>query len=150
MEHIWSVLCRLSIVDQKRNNVSLIEVMEQLSFVGETEVESEHTPALTFPVELVTLWSRSDLKTPEASRARVLMLSPEGEFLNPEGVEYEVDLTEFQRFRAMGKFEALPYVGDGIYRFVVQSLDAEREQWRDVASIPLEIVRENSPEENTP
>lgn len=148
MEHIWSVLCRLSIVDQQRNNVSLIDVMEQLSFVGEVE-EEEHPLALPFPIELVTLWSRTDLKTPEVSQARVLILSPKGEFLDPKGAEYDIDLTEYQRFRAMGKFGTLPYVGDGIYRFVVQNFDEKSEQWRDVASIPLEIVKQNSPEENS-
>jgi hypothetical protein len=148
VEHIWSVLCRLSIVDQQRNNVSLIEIMERLLFRGEeVEIPEDQVAGLPYPVELVSLWSRSDPDTPEVSRARVLVYSPEGQSLNTEGHEYSVDLTQYQRFRAMGRFDVLPFVGNGFYRFVVQKFDEDSHSWVDVASIPLEIVRETSAQE---
>jgi hypothetical protein len=148
VEHIWSVVCRLSIVDQQRNNVSLIEIMERLQFRGEeVEIPEDQVAGLPYPVELVTLWSRSELNTPEVSRARVLVVSPEGKSLNEEGQEYPVDLTQYQRFRAMGRFDVLPFVGNGLYRFVVQKFDEDNDSWVNVASIPLEIVRETHAQE---
>jgi hypothetical protein len=148
VEHIWSVLCRLSIVDLERNNVSLIEIMERLLFRGEVvEIPEDQIAGLPYPVELVTLWSRSEPNTSEVSRARVLIFSPEGKSLNEAGQEYPVDLTQYQRFRAMGRFDVLPFVGNGFYRFVVQKFDEDNDRWIDVASIPLEIVRETSAQE---
>jgi hypothetical protein len=143
VDHVWSVLCRLSIIDGQRNNVSLIEVMERLSFKGDFEIEQNKIYGVPFPVELVTLWSRSDPDIPEASQARVLMISPKGQVLNEEnGHTYSIDLTEYQRFRAIGRFEGLPFVGNGVYKFLIQSFDEEHEQWINETSIPLEIVME--------
>jgi hypothetical protein len=147
VEHIWSVLCRLSIVDQQRNNVSLIEAVDSVSFKGELEVRDQQPVVFPFPVELVTLWLRSDPDVPETGQARASFISPEGQLLNPGTDEYTVRLEQFQRFRAMVKFEALPFTSNGTYWFKVQKLDKENEQWIDVSSVPLEIVYDSSVEE---
>lgn len=146
MEHVWTVLCRLSVIDDRRKNVSLIEALEKVSFsVTESELEVHPTGAFPFQAELVSYWIRSDLDAPERARVRILVVSPERKTLNPEGFEYRVDLTEDSRFRSMAHFGTLPYTGDGIYRFEVQYFDEDQEQWLSAASIPLEIVMEIVP-----
>jgi hypothetical protein len=42
----------------------------------------------------------------------------------------------------MVQFPGLPFVGNGVYRFVVQGLDEYTEDWREFASVPLELVKE--------
>jgi len=147
VEHVWTVLCRFSVVDQQRNNISLIEIIEQLSAVGKVESDAE-IQGLPFPVELVSLWTRTDLAIPEEGRARVRILSPEQEVLNQdESHEYPIDLTQFHRFRAMGKFDVLPYVGNGVYYFIVEYWNEQDDSWLKVASVPLYITLQSPQDE---
>jgi hypothetical protein len=143
MEHIWSVLCRLSVIDTRRNNVSLIEVLERLGFSGlEIEVDEQQTIALPYSVELVSMWTRSDLDVPEVAKMRISIKSPSGDILNPEQQDFAVNLDQHTRARIMVQFPGLPFVGNGVYRFVVQGLDEYTEDWREFASVPLELVKE--------
>lgn len=141
MDHIWTVACRLSITDIQRNTISLIEIVEAVSFTGKFENSHDQPVGLPFPIELVSSWSRSQRDTPEVSRARILIYSPEGVALNlEEGHEYSVDLSQYQRIRVMGGFDMLPFAGNGTYTFVVQQFNESNEQWESVATIPLELV----------
>ncbi len=146
MRHIWSVLCQLTVVDARRNTVSLIETIERLTFSAmEIAPGEDRTLVFPLPIELASLWIRSDLDMPEENIIRVQIAAPSGEILNIEQ-EFTVDLNEFQRYRALFTFNFLPYVGNGFYHFVVQWLDDD-EEWQDAASIPLEVVMETSPDE---
>jgi hypothetical protein len=139
-------------VDSRRNNVSLIETLERISFPGPpVELPEEQVAGLPFPVELVSFWTRSNLDVPETGHARIQILSPEGIALIPdEAPKYVVNLEQHQRFRLMAQITVLPFVGNGIYRFVVQYFDEKADQWQTVASVPLEIVMETSSEESPP
>lgn len=67
MEHVWSVLCRLVLVDQQSHNLTLVETLERFSFQREGEVEG-----IALDYVLATFWWRSDLEKPERSEARIL------------------------------------------------------------------------------
>jgi hypothetical protein len=141
------VLCRLSIVDRQRNNVSLIEVLEQITFEGKDDPGAGML-GLAFPLEIVSFWQRSAPDEGELFRVRLLIVSPAGEPLNMDDdqLQYDVDLTQYQRFRMIATIPGLPFVGNGLYRFIVQIYDESSEQWEDVASLPLEVVMKITPE----
>jgi hypothetical protein len=149
VEHIWSVLCKLSLTDQKRNNISLIEVLESVTFTIPS-FPDDKSAAIGIPLgaELVSFWERTDPDIPETSAARVLILGPNEEILNDAGFEYVVNLKEVRRMRIMGEYQAFPYVGDGTYRIVVQQ--QQEEAWVQVASIPLEIALREQQDSSEP
>jgi hypothetical protein len=147
VEHIWSVICRLSITDRERGTVSLIDVTDRIDIEGEVVFDDEPVGSLPVPVEIISLWRRSNPDQPEYARARVLILSPENEPLNDAGYEYKVDLTQHSKFRSVGRLQTLPFTSSGIYRFAIQLFDEESNQWKDIAAIPLELVVE-SPMQN--
>jgi uncharacterized protein VirK/YbjX len=131
MEHIWSVLCLHAIEDKHRNNLSLIETLEQITFhTDKVDVEG-------FQVDLylVSMWWRSNVGQPEEGRARLLINSPDAEVLSE--ANFNIVLTEQSRFKHIIKMHGMPYKGDGIYRFVVQLYNKGR--WKSVTTIPLEI-----------
>lgn len=145
MKHIWSVLCRQSIIDSRGNNISLIEVAEKISFKGPPEFPSGEKIALPLSMELVTLWTRNDPEVPETGRARLLIFSPSSELLNEGGFEYEVNLQgDYLRSRSMAQLEALPFVESGIYWYIVENYDEQNQEWREEASVPLELVLDDS------
>src|SRR5256885_618792 len=77
-QHLWTVPCRFSIVAQQSNNVSLIEVLEEIAIptVLPQQPDMALIPAI---FDVVTLWSRDDEEQRETSFGRMSLLSPTGE-----------------------------------------------------------------------
>ncbi len=146
MEHVWTVICRISLTNQETNNLSLIETLERVAFHSSAEhPEPAENARVSFvpPVYLVSMWWRSDLGQPEQGRARTRVISPRNDELpGSELKEYSVDLQIHSKLRVIGTIEALPFWGDGVYRFQIEFYDEATEKWVRVARIPLEIVLE--------
>jgi len=146
VKHIWSVLCTLVITDQTRNNVSLIEVVEQLRVRphSEKEIKDEvNKGAISASMNLVTLWYRSKHDEAEAGLSRLSFLSPDGQALFGPSTQ-EIDLTSYQRVRSTVGIQGIPFTVNGDYRFLVEMHDKETDQWEQVASVPLEIIEDAS------
>ena len=134
IDHVWTVLCRRSLIDEN-NNISLLEVLEQVTADGETP-EPGTTAIAPISIELVTLWSRHDLSDAEQGQARVTYYSPSMDPLFQH--EYEIDLLDHNRRRIRASLAALPFQNSGTYCFVVELRNERDSQWSQVARIPLE------------
>jgi hypothetical protein len=134
INHIWSVLCESSIVDQDSKLISLINVLEEIT------VPDEPAPnkVLQVIVSLATLWARSDLNTPEKGFARINFTSPAGEVL--QSLDQIIDLTKYERLRSRGQFVGLKLPDPGMYFFYVEFRANERSKWNKVAKIPFKVV----------
>lgn len=134
IEHVWSILCRRSIIDKDTNSVSIVDVMEAIN----VETAGEQTPTLAgipLDFEIVTLWVRADSKVPARSRYRIRMQPPSGP-AKPIGEPTEVDLRTFERLRARTHVSGIPLSGPGRYRFIVE---LEDDGWTPVSQVPLDI-----------
>lgn len=139
--HVWTVLCSRSIIDDKSNNISLIDVLEQLAIIGFLPT----VVPITF--EVVNLWARSDVDQPSRGQARLRFLDPSGHIRGEH--EYEVDLSAHQRSRTGIAIAGLPVQEAGHHHFLVQLWDEGEAEWRDVVRIPLEILFEPSERQDT-
>lgn len=137
MKHIWSVLCETAILSKYSNNVSLIEIVEEITFSVEGEVQG-----LPLKLSLVSCWHRTSLDQPEDAKERIVLLSPNGEELITG--EIAVDLKEHQRSRNFFNLVGIPFAGSGTYDFVVQFQDSTVTEWQVAAVIPLEITRKDA------
>ena len=137
IHHIWTVLCSQSITNAETHNVSLIEVLEQLTISGSPPSEEEGG-LVAGSFEIITLWARAQDDQPSRGRARILMRLPSGS--ETQGLEYEVDVVSHQRARVKSIIPGLPLRESGEYQFHVQLWDNEQAEWADVANIPLQIV----------
>ena len=141
MKVIWAILCQNAIVAQESNNVSLIEVIDELTVPApppRRSQESTEEIGLLFDARLVILWSRDDLGTPESGTSRTRLVDPDGrESLSPE---IEIDLTNFLRSRSIGRFGAFPFSptreGEHLFKIEVRTPASE---WVQVAELPLLI-----------
>ena len=132
MEHIWTVVCEKSITDSRSNNISLINVIEQIRFAPQEGVQTVPITGL----EVISMWCRSDSNTPETGNSRTTLLSPSGDELGQD--KTIIDLTKYQRIRRTWMFVGFPFTGAGRYHFVAQrQID---DQWETVATVPLEII----------
>ncbi len=136
MRHIWTVICRLYLVDQLSNNPSLVDVLERISF--KTDAPLEHRIDIPVQLHIVSLWAK-DHSDSATRNIKVRFLSPDAEELFQ--IEHAIEFDTHSRIRVNGQIGSLPYTGDGTYEFeVCCQVDGE---WSLVALIPLELVRED-------
>jgi hypothetical protein len=140
MRHVWSVLSTTSLIDQTSNNVSLLEVLEQVTLF--VDIDPPLDERIVFPLQasLTTMWWRSEMNTPESFRMRVNIVGPSGPV--PETFEQQVDLIDFRRSRNTYSYRGIPYLGFGIYEFSIEVLDEGKGIWQQMASVPLEIIKQ--------
>lgn len=133
IDHVWTVVCSRAVIDRDSNNVSIQNVLEQLTIKG----KPESGVVVPIPLEAVTLWVRTDPDMPSRGRTRLTFLSPSGEALGE--VESEIDLTEFERHRHRVHFQQLPVEESGRHVFRVELQHEGEDEWHQVAAIPLSI-----------
>jgi len=138
IDHVWTVFCSRAVIDKRTNNVSIQNIIEQITIKGEPKSDA----AIPIVCEVVTLWARADFDVPAQGRLRLAYLSPSGKVLN--SMEREIDLSKSRRYRIQTIFQGLPVEEPGRYTFRVE-LENE-DEWHQVATIPLEVVFE-PPEE---
>jgi len=135
---VWSVLCRKGVLDKYTNQMSLLDVIDEVTIAPTQPIPAEAKDVfLTAEFHVVSLWMRSELSVPEVVRFRILISGPNNQA--SLGPETEINLREFVRSRHISRFEALPFHGSGLYRFFLESYSAERNGWERLASVPLEV-----------
>jgi len=137
IQHIWTLACRIGITGRESNNVSLIEVLEEI-VLPPMEARPGETPGMVPAFfEIVTLWAREDENQPERATGRLSLISPQGETVF--GQEYEIDLSQFQRIRNTTRLFGFPMVGAGKYYFRSERRTNVDAPWEEVGGTPLWI-----------
>jgi hypothetical protein len=132
IEHIWSVLCSRSIIDSETNNISIQDVIEQITI----NAEPAENGFLPFPLELITLWVRKEADKPAKGTERVSFVTPSGESVIIS--ESNIDLSKVERHRQRVKFPGLPISQGGRYYFRVEF--KEEGEYHEISAIPLTIL----------
>src|SRR5262245_1379244 len=115
IQHFWTILCGRCILEHATYTASLIDILEEVVFFGTIPAGQAQ---LTVNWNLVTLWRRAEDNAPCRGRARVEVVSPSGQVVNPHQIEYEIDLVANSRARGVGNIQLLPLFPEGgEYRF---------------------------------
>jgi hypothetical protein len=132
IRHIWSLLCRSSVIDKDSNALSIFDTFEELTILQPVDEPG----IVPFSFQLVTLWARADGSKPVKGRARMVTVNPGQDEGAPTLIQ--IDLTQHTRLRQRVTFGALKVKAAGVKEF---RLDLENEDgtWQTVARIPLEI-----------
>lgn len=148
VQHIWSVLCRQSILNADTNNISLIDVVDQANFRLPQEViqkvDTGDTKGFIFPVELevVSLFKKSNKSQEVSFDYRLRFLTPEGEQtgkVEAGRVTIERQLKNMRVRAKMVEFAVDKRAKSGEYTVVVEIKDTSNDIYFEVARIPLEI-----------
>jgi hypothetical protein len=142
IRHVWTVVCARSSIDSESNNISLFDVLEQLTLQGPLP---EGRGQLAIPHEIVSLWTRERLDEGATGESRIKMVAPSG--WTTEGRTIQLDLTRFNRLRTRGRPAALPVEGSGLYWIVTEFRPGPGTEWQEVARAPLELRMEVAPAE---
>jgi|SRR5271157_212399 len=149
IQHIWTIPCRLSLIAQGSNNVTLVEILEEIT-IPEFPVEPGQAHGLVPAVfDVVSLWNREHPDRPESGFGRISLLSPDGaELLHNE---FPVDLTQGARARWIGRFVGIPMIPAGQSVLRVERRAIAEDAWQEVGRLPILINRmqpQNPPENN--
>ncbi len=134
IDHVWTVVCSRAVIDKNSNNVSIQNVIEQITVPGEPQPEQ----VVGIAFEVVSLWSRSDFDVPSHGQARLTYLSPSGRRTGP--VEFDLDLSEYERLRTRRAFQGLPVAEPGRHNWLVELRNEGEDEWQEVASIPIKVM----------
>ena len=136
IEHIWTVACTRSVIDKETNNFSLLEILEQLT-IPESPLPEGKITLIPISFDVVTLWSRASDNQAARGSAKLLFITPSGKIVGEH--EHNVDLTVYSRARTRTRMAGLPIQEAGRYQFRVQLRHDGETEWRDVATVPLQI-----------
>jgi hypothetical protein len=151
-EHVWTVLCRATLLDSNSGVLSLSDITELLTITGgagediEAEMKASRAAGRAgelWPVRLrlVSWWVRTDLAKPESEQLRVSMIDPAGEAVSTQSIT--VNLVNHTSQRINLGLNWMPINAAGRYWFVVehqQGAKGKKGRWTKAAAIPLEIV----------
>ncbi len=132
IKHIWSVFCRSASIDNQTNQVSLFNIIENISVM--TALDNLDLP---MHFSLVSLWG-IDGEEKCRGEMRAYYRYPEGNLSRSTELEIELDEAKsFQRTRIDS--QGIRLTKPGIYHFIVE-LQQGDEAWVQVADLPFHVV----------
>lgn len=140
IKHIWSILCRKSIVDSETNNISINDVFEQLSVdLKAKKDDADKLKLINIPIEfeVVSMWVKND-KTNFKGNLKVEILNPKGVIV--KNFEQPLEMPEtMKRLRSRLRIMGLVVEQPGDYIFKVSVKEEGQKLYKADAELPLEI-----------
>ncbi len=141
IKHIWSVLCKDSIINQDDNNISINGVLEELA-VSLTPVKETGKPPEKFglPInyEIVSMWQRNSQVEIAKAEIEYIFIDPDKNELLKNIQSIEISKTS-RRHRSRMKIVGMPLTKEGDYTFQVKIKEEGSDKFHIVAELPLEV-----------
>ena len=137
MEHMWTVICRLTSDDRNSNTISLISAIENITFGGLDDDEADDI-VLPISYHIVSTWWCGDNDSKATYQVQIRLISPQGEDLG--GPDWDVSFESSQFFRCNVQVNGFPYRGEGPYKYVLSRVDDDEPT--EIHSLPVIVSRE--------
>lgn len=140
IKHIWSVLCQKTIVDSDTNNISLVDILEQLTANVNIKDPKNELKEINVPInfEVVSFWLKDSAEKVVKANLEIEIIDPEGKVLKkfPQTLEFPPNI---RRLRSRLRILGFVLTVSGNYVFKVKIKDEKRKEYQDVAELPLEV-----------
>jgi hypothetical protein len=146
LKHIWSVLCSSSVLDQDTNNLSLNNLVEQVSIkLSKEDIEKkkkEKTKGFAVPIQLqvVTRIMKMVKESSLAFELKLDLVNPDGEIVNsmkPVNIALKKGL---KNIRVRNNIPVLFVDKEGEYMIIVSIKEAGESKFTEVDRVPLDVV----------
>jgi hypothetical protein len=145
------VFCERFLVDATTNNVSIINLLDEIHLrpIDEAELPNQpkgKIPAIPHPCVAAAFWDRDHREQPETvlHDVRVRLLSPRGRTLMEAAGE--LDLRTYPRARVVVQAPVLPIDGEGVYVWRA-AIRTARGQWKNCGSYEFAVSFLRTPED---
>ena len=132
--HHFTIACNKAIVDSKSNNLSIIDVLEQINLSGPLP-EKEGLLPLSF--QIVSLWARPEYNEPIRGQGRVEFLDPLKNHIRD--FTFDIDLSENVRMRTTAELIGFPFRGEGLHWIKIEGRTNEGDKWKEKALLSVDI-----------
>jgi hypothetical protein len=146
-QHLWTILCSKVTEDRTTNNLSIIDIIEEIGLsTSDPDIDVTKLPGpVVVPISctVVSNFVRSDRNVGEKTSAKIRFVGPTG---GPPLFEaaVEVDLTTFLRRRCLVSLQGLPLEKSGPHRIEVQ-LETTANEFATVMELPIEVSISKDP-----
>jgi len=143
IKHIWTVLCRESVINSDDNNISLNAIFEELTVFIDSKNNDQLTKTKLIKVpninyEIVSLWYKTEEKKDVNIEIEVTVVNPDGKEINKFVNKFNIK-PEHKRFRSRLKINGITVQGNGDYWFIVKVRENDNEPFKKVAEVPLQV-----------
>lgn len=148
IQHIWSVLCKESVINKDDNNISIHGVLEELAItVTDRKREGKRPEKFSIPLhyEIVSLWTKE-------KNTRQVVGDIEYTLIDPDSVELlktsqEIVVPEnIRRHRTRMKIAGIVITKEGDYRFRLRFREEGNTSFNVIGELPLEVnISSDSP-----
>ena len=138
VKHIWSVLCQSSTIDQDDNSLSLSNVLDTINIKLKDKRRKLVKFAIPLNFEVVSLLSKSDLKSEEKVQIKVAILNAAMDKLGDFRASVVIPADK-KRMRSRIKMSGLPIKGEGDYVVLVGMKTEKDKEFRNIAELPFEV-----------
>jgi hypothetical protein len=144
LNHEWSILCSRSILDKDTNNLSLINLIEQLNVPFQLDEGSawDEEKGAEFPLEMVLVSRFRKL----VSEEEVVSFETKVDFLSPDNVV----IASFEQPLEMGHgmdnvrirygIGGLRLTKNGMYNFVIHYREKNSKDFMKIHTVPLKVT----------
>jgi hypothetical protein len=119
IKHIWTLLCRRSVIDNETNNLSLYDILEQLTIkinVKKNSEEKIYNINIPIEYEVISFWTKSPDISEFNGELKLDIVNPKGKILK----FFEKPLTipkDKRRLRSRIRISGFIADMEGIYTF---------------------------------
>ena len=142
INHHWTILCGSSSVDQQTNNISLFNIIEQLSLNIKREnwekalKEKKEGFLARTQFEIVTLWEKGDLEDETSAEVEVRLVDPKGNVLHKQ--PYQLSFAkQVKRHRQRLTWTGMKLTQAGVYTFSINIKYPNTTQFEEVGTVKL-------------
>lgn len=144
VKHEWSLLCSNAIVDRDSNNLSLLNVIEQVSLDVNLKEgqEWDEKAGDMFPLNMVIVTRLRKIISEEESAVgamKIDFISPDNKMVSSFEQDFELG-KGIDNIRMRFGIGGLKLGKSGIYNFVISLKDGSDEKFKKAYSLPLKVT----------
>jgi hypothetical protein len=144
MRHIWSILCRRSVIDADTNSLSLIDSIEGidigLSKEGAKKYEKKNETNFVAPIsfEIVSFWTDDDSSTERKENLNLEWHGPNDKKLHEFSYNFIMP-KKSSRIRTRIKTNGMPISMPGKYMLKIKLKDQKTKKYKEVSQLPVDV-----------
>lgn len=145
IKHIWSVLCKESIINQDDNLITLNSVLEELNIeLGSVDQAKEFKLpekfSLPINTEIVSLWLKDETVEKQIEgEIEYILVDPNGNKIGLSKTPFLFPLDK-KRFRTRLKIHGLGFTVPGRYLFKISYKEKDTKHFVSIIEIPLDVT----------
>jgi hypothetical protein len=138
--HIWSVICQNSSVDERSNTVNLFGCIENIGVDIDKNKNINNKISIPIQFDIVSYWTLDDSAKKNSLILKIEMIKPNGDvsFQKEENIFTEAG---WGRIRNIAKFSGLELetTNNGRYIFRISQKEKKNDDFMIVANLPVDI-----------